>query len=96
MAQQLTPWHVVFILSLPMPFVMVLLVNPLSCFTFLLMSPLLDALLRPNFIFFIKLVPDEARAEAAAETGVLAMMLLLLLPPPLLLGAAFSLPPDMD
>lgn len=71
-----------------MPLVIVLLVRPFSCFTFLLMSPLLDALLRPNFIFFIKLVPDEANAEAAAETtGVLEMLLL-----PLLLGAAFSLP----
>jgi len=55
------------------------------------MSPLLDALLRPNFIFLIRLVPDEANAEAAAETGVLAMLLL-----PLLLGAAFSLLPDVD
>jgi len=85
MAQQLTPWQVVLMLSLPIPLVMFLLVIPLTCLTFLLISPLLEALLRPNFIFFIKMLPDEANAEAAAITGVLATELLPLF------GAAFSL-----
>uniref|UniRef100_A0A1A9VF27 Uncharacterized protein n=1 Tax=Glossina austeni TaxID=7395 RepID=A0A1A9VF27_GLOAU len=45
-------------------------VKPFKCLAFLLISPLLDALLRPNFIFFMKLVPDDVILEDAEIFGV--------------------------